>query len=170
MKPITRQNVERAYGMYARFYDLVFGAVLEGGRRAMCDAVGAQAPAALLEVGVGTGLTLARYPAATALTGIDLSRDMLRHAQRRAAALPGRRIALHCMDAEQLAFEDGTFDCVTLPYVLSVTPELARLTAELRRWLPEHVTAMDAGVAHTRTRSRLGGAPVVLTRRSSPPG
>ena len=39
-----------------------------------------------------------------------------------------------------------------------------------RRWLPEHVTAMDAGVAHTRTRSRLGGAPVVLTRRSSPPG
>ena len=105
MKPITRQNVERAYGMYARFYDLVFGAVLEGGRRAMCDAVGAQAPAALLEVGVGTGLTLARYPAATALTGIDLSRDMLRHAQRRAAALPGRRIALHCMDAEQLAFD-----------------------------------------------------------------
>ena len=47
---------------------------------------------------------------------------------------------------------------------------VARLTAELRRWLPEHVTAMDAGVAHTRTRSRLGGAPVVLTRRSSPPG
>ena len=44
------------------------------------------------------------------------------------------------------------------------------VTAELRRWLPEHVTAMDAGVAHTRTRSRLGGAPVVLTRRSSPPG
>ena len=133
MKPITRQNVERAYGMYARFYDLVFGAVLEGGRRAMCDAVGAQAPAALLEVGVGTGLTLARYPAATALTGIDLSRDMLRHAQRRADALPGRRIALHCMDAEQLAFDDGTFDCVTLPYVLSVTPDPARLTAELRR-------------------------------------
>ena len=47
---------------------------------------------------------------------------------------------------------------------------VARLTAELRRWLLEHVTAMDAGVAHTRTRSRLGGAPVVLTRRSSPPG
>ena len=47
---------------------------------------------------------------------------------------------------------------------------VARLTAARRRWLPAHVTAMDAGVAHTRTRSRLGGAPVVLTRRSSPPG
>lgn len=133
MKPITHQNVERAYGMYARFYDLIFGAVLEGGRRALCDEVAAQAPPSVLEVGVGTGLTLARYPAATALTGIDLSRDMLRHAQRRADALPERRITLHCMDAEQLAFDDASFDCVTLPYVLSVTPDPARLTAELRR-------------------------------------
>lgn len=130
---ITRQDVEHTYGHYARFYDLVFGAVLEGGRRRMCEAVRALAPASLLEVGVGTGLTLALYPAATAVTGIDLSRDMLRHAQRRAAERPERRIALHCMDAEQLAFADGTFDCVTLPYVLSVTPDPAQLTAELRR-------------------------------------
>lgn len=42
---------------------------------------------------------------------------------------------------------------------------LSRLTAELRRWLPEHVLSMDASVAHTRTRRRLGGVPVVLTRR-----
>ncbi len=130
---ITRQDVEHTYGNYARFYDLVFGAVLEGGRRRMCEAVRALAPATLLEVGVGTGLTLQQYPAATGVTGIDISRDMLRHAQRRAAELPERRIALHCMDAEQLAFADGAFDCVTLPYVLSVTPDPARLTAELRR-------------------------------------
>lgn len=133
MNSISRQNVERAYGHYARFYDLMFGAVLQGGRRRMCDAVRKLAPAALLEVGIGTGLTLAQYPAATAVTGIDLSRDMLRHAQRRAIGMPERRIALHCMDAEQLAFGDDVFDCVTLPYVLSVTPDPARLTAELRR-------------------------------------
>ena len=133
MKPISRQNVEHTYGHYARFYDLVFGAVLQGGRRRMCEAVRAVAPATLLEVGVGTGLTLAQYPAETAVTGIDLSPEMLRHAEQRAAALPGRQIALHCMDAEALAFADGSFDCVTLPYVLSVTPDPARLTAELRR-------------------------------------
>ena len=130
---ITHQDVEHTYGTYARFYDLVFGAVLEGGRRHMCDAVRALAPASLLDGGGGTGLTLAQYPEATAVTGIDLSRGMLRHAQRRAAEMPTRRIALHCMDAEQLAFADAAFDCVTLPYVLSVTPDPARLTAELRR-------------------------------------
>ena len=133
MRPITRQSVENTYGHYARFYDVLFGAVLQSGRRQLCQAVRALAPAALLEVGVGTGLTLAQYPATTAVTGIDLSRDMLRHARRRAAELPDRHIALHCMDAEQLAFGDGVFDCVTLPYVLSVTPDPARLTAELRR-------------------------------------
>ena len=133
MTPITRQNVEHAYARYARFYDLLFGAVLEAGRRRLCEAVTQLAPATLLEVGVGTGLTLPRYPATAAVTGIDLSRDMLAVAQRRAAALPGRRIALHCMDAEQLAFADASFDCVTLPYVLSVTPDPARLAAELRR-------------------------------------
>ena len=133
MSRITRQNVENTYGHYARVYDLLFGAVLQGGRRRMCEAVCGLAPASLLEVGIGTGLTLAQYPAATAVTGIDLSPDMLRHAERRAAELPERRIALHCMDAEQLAFDDGAFDCVTLPYVLSVTPDPARLTAELRR-------------------------------------
>ena len=68
MKPISRQNVEHTYGHYARFYDRVFGAVLQGGRRRMCEAVRAVAPATLLEVGVGTGLTLAQYPAETAVT------------------------------------------------------------------------------------------------------
>ncbi|MDO5623879.1 MAG: class I SAM-dependent methyltransferase [Pseudomonadota bacterium] len=133
MKPITRQNVEHTYGRYAPLYDLAFGALLEGGRRRLCEAVSARRPQSLLEVGVGTGLTLARYPAATAITGIDLSRAMLALAQKRADVLPDRRIALHCMDAEQLAFADGSFDCVTLPYVLSVTPNPALLTAELRR-------------------------------------
>lgn len=46
---------------------------------------------------------------------------------------------------------------------------LARLVAELLRWLPEHVLAMDAGVANSRIRKRLGGSPIVITRRSSTP-
>ncbi|MFC5498717.1 hemerythrin domain-containing protein [Caenimonas terrae] len=44
---------------------------------------------------------------------------------------------------------------------------VGRLAAELSRWLPEHVQAMDAGIASVRTRERFGGAPVQLTRRSA---
>jgi hemerythrin-like metal-binding protein len=39
---------------------------------------------------------------------------------------------------------------------------LVRLVAELRRWLPVHVLEMDAAVASSRTKKRLGGAPIVL--------
>jgi hemerythrin len=42
---------------------------------------------------------------------------------------------------------------------------VAGLSGELRRWLPEHVLAMDAGIANQRSKRRLGGLPVVISRR-----
>ena len=45
-----------------------------------------------------------------------------------------------------------------------------RLVAELVRWLPEHVQVMDAGIAAVRTKERLGGAPVLVSRRVPPGG
>jgi phosphatidylethanolamine/phosphatidyl-N-methylethanolamine N-methyltransferase len=130
-------SVIRAYDRYAPIYDWIFGSVLEPGRRALASTVhkivdGAPSMS-LLEVGVGTGLTLPLYPESVAVTGVDLSDHMLDKARLRAREMPGRRIELHRMDGERLAFDDGTFDCVTLPYVLSVTPEPERLVAEVRR-------------------------------------
>ncbi|MEO8719186.1 MAG: class I SAM-dependent methyltransferase, partial [Burkholderiales bacterium] len=90
-------------------------------------------PATVLEVGVGTGLTLRHYPDSSAITGIDLSEDMIDVARKRLARLPERRVELRTMNAEALEFADGSFDCVTLPYVLSVTPDPDRLCAEVRR-------------------------------------
>jgi hemerythrin-like metal-binding protein len=44
----------------------------------------------------------------------------------------------------------------------------SRLAAELSRWLPEHVQAMDASIASVRSKERFGGAPVQITRRIAP--
>ena len=133
MARITRQNIETTYRTYAPFYDLMFGRALQSGRLAMCEHVRSLAPQRLLEIGVGTGLTLQHYPAATAVVGIDVSQDMLDVARQRVASLPGRSIELALADGEQLDFPDASFDCVTLPYVLSVTPSPAQLCAEMRR-------------------------------------
>jgi len=84
-------------------------------------------------VGVGTGLALAQYPKTARITGIDVSPEMLAAARHRLAPEDGERISLHTMDAEAMAFPDAHFDCVTLPYVLSVTPNPDRLVAEVRR-------------------------------------
>jgi phosphatidylethanolamine/phosphatidyl-N-methylethanolamine N-methyltransferase len=131
--PLSTDQVRRTYRFYAPFYDRLFGAVLEPGRRALAAAVTALQPGTLLEVGVGTGLTLHRYPRSAAITGVDLSEAMLAAAQRRADELPDHRIRLLSMNAEAMAFPDRSFDCVAVPYVLSVTPNPERLRAEVRR-------------------------------------
>ncbi|HEV7929823.1 MAG TPA: class I SAM-dependent methyltransferase [Nitrosospira sp.] len=133
MKPISIDNVVTTYRFYAPLYDRVFGAVLEPGRRALTQAASAIRPVSLLEVGVGTGLTLCRYPASSKIVGIDISTDMLEIARQRAEMMPERAIDLFAMDAEAMDFPDGAFDCVAIPYVLSVTPNPERLIAEIRR-------------------------------------
>jgi phosphatidylethanolamine/phosphatidyl-N-methylethanolamine N-methyltransferase len=133
MQPVSPAKVIRTYRFYAPIYDRLFGAVLEPGRRALGQAVAALRPATVLEVGVGTGLTLRHYPRSAALTGIDLSDEMIGVARRRNGRSPGRCIELRTMNAEAMDFPDQAFDCVTLPYVLSVTPDPERLCAEVRR-------------------------------------
>lgn len=133
VKRIAVVDVADTYDRYARFYDRLFGAVLEPGRRAMGRAVRELNPDSILEVGVGTGLTLAKYPQRSRVVGIDLSAHMLEHARQRAGRLSGRDISLQVMDAEAMDFDDDSFDCVAIPYVLSVTPRPARLVAEARR-------------------------------------
>jgi phosphatidylethanolamine/phosphatidyl-N-methylethanolamine N-methyltransferase len=129
-------GVRRTYERYAPLYDRLFGAVLEPGRRALAQGAAMLAngsPLSLLEVGVGTGLTLPLYEASFRVTGVDISESMLEQARARALAMPQRSICLQLMDAERLEFADGSFDCVVLPYVLSVTPDPQRLVAEVRR-------------------------------------
>jgi phosphatidylethanolamine/phosphatidyl-N-methylethanolamine N-methyltransferase len=133
MAEISPQAVIQTYRRYAPVYDLLFGALLKPGRKQMARAVRSLAPDRLLEVGVGTGLTLPLYPEATKVTGIDVSPEMLARAAEVAKRVPKRRIELLEMDAEDLAFEDNSFDCIAVPYVLSVTPNPERLVSEIRR-------------------------------------
>ena len=130
---LSRVHVERSYRRYAPVYDFLFGASLGQGRDAMARLVSSLDPTEILEVGVGTGLTLEQYPKTARITGIDVSQEMLAAAHHRLRTEDVERISLHTMDAEAMAFPDGHFDCVTLPYVLSVTPKPERLVAEVRR-------------------------------------
>lgn len=133
MKPLSVDNVVSTYRFYAPLYDRVFGAIFAPGRRALAEAACSIRPDSLLEVGVGTGLTLSQYPGDAEIVGIDVSSHMLDIARWRAEQLPDRNIQLSLMNAESMDFPDGYFDCVALPYVLSVTPDPEKLVAEIRR-------------------------------------
>jgi phosphatidylethanolamine/phosphatidyl-N-methylethanolamine N-methyltransferase len=133
MKSIASEDVINTYRRYAPLYDNLFGAVLQDGRNRLAELVCAEKPESILEIGVGTGLMLNRYPEHTRIVGIDLSEEMLIIARSRVAKLTSQQIVLINMDAEQIDFPDNTFDCVTVPYVLSVTPNPHILVSEIRR-------------------------------------
>ncbi|RZI73683.1 MAG: methyltransferase domain-containing protein [Variovorax sp.] len=130
---LSRGQVERSYRRYAPVYDFLFGASLGPGRVAMTRLVDTLSPSDLLEVGVGTGLTLSQYPKRARITGVDVSPEMLATARARIPKDDVGRIDLRVMDAEALDFPDNSFDCVTIPYVLSVTPNPDKLVSEVRR-------------------------------------
>jgi phosphatidylethanolamine/phosphatidyl-N-methylethanolamine N-methyltransferase len=121
-----RRNVERAYAFWAPIYDLVFGAVFDRGRRASivaaeqaCGSSGGR----ILEVGVGTGISLPDYARCNRLVGIDLSEPMLRKAQERVVEQNLSNVeALAVMDAERLALPDESFDVVVAQYVITAVP------------------------------------------------
>ncbi len=126
--------IKKAYRRYARLYDLYFGAVFQPGRKAVIDKMDCRPGQRVLEVGVGTGLSLPLYPAGVHVTGVDISPEMLERARSRCAR-DGltQQIDLRVMDAEHMHFGDDTFDKVVAMYVVSVVPHPTRLLDEMRR-------------------------------------
>lgn len=127
-------SIKSAYRRYARYYDRVFGPVFAHGRDMAIDLLAPQSGKRILEVGVGTGLSLPHYRDDTRIVGIDISEDMLDIARRRVEDQDLDHVeALLEMDAENLSFEDSSFDAVIAMYVASVVPNPDRLMAEMAR-------------------------------------
>jgi predicted TPR repeat methyltransferase len=100
-------TVARAYARWAPFYDLVFGEVFKHARRAAVTAA-ERTGGRILEVGVGTGISLPNYAAANRLVGVDLSEPMLRKAHERVRDLGLRHVeGLAVMDAERMVSRVG---------------------------------------------------------------
>ena len=120
---IDRDGVAKAYARWAPIYDLVFGAVFEKGRLATIEAAD-KVGGRVLDVGVGTGLSLSDYARTTRLCGVDLSEPMLRKAQERVRAQNLTNVeTLAVMDAKILAFADNSFDAVVAQYVITAVPD-----------------------------------------------
>lgn len=127
-------SIRAAYRRYARIYDKVFGTLLASGRHAAVAWLNRRGGLRILEVGVGTGISLSDYRKDNRVVGIDLSTDMLRVAQERVARERLDHVeGLLEMDAGKLAFADGSFDVVVAMYVMTVVPDPQGTMAELER-------------------------------------
>jgi phosphatidylethanolamine/phosphatidyl-N-methylethanolamine N-methyltransferase len=147
-----RATVEHAYDRWAPVYDLVFGGVFSKGRRAaiaLTNEIGGR----VLEVGVGTGISLPQYASNLRIFGTDISELMLRKAKARVTELGLRNVeGLAVMDAEKLEFPDNSFDVVMAQYVVTAVPNPEVALNEFARVL------------------RPGGELIVLSRVSADAG
>ena len=147
-----RETVEQAYDRWAPIYDLVFGGVFSKGRQAAIQATN-KIGGRVLEVGVGTGISLPLYSPNVRIFGTDISEAMLNKAKRRVAEGRLKNIeGLAVMDAEKLEFPDNSFDVVMAQYVVTAVPNPEKALDEFARVL------------------RPGGELIILTRVSADAG
>jgi phosphatidylethanolamine/phosphatidyl-N-methylethanolamine N-methyltransferase len=131
----NRDSIARAYGRWAPVYDLVFGQVFARGRDAAITAA-ERIGGRILEVGVGTGLSLPAYSRSNRITGIDISEPMLRRALKRVREYGLSNVeTLAVMDAKNLAFQDSYFDAVVAQYVITAVPDPERTLDDFIRVL-----------------------------------
>jgi|WetSurMetagenome_2_1015567.scaffolds.fasta_scaffold54342_2 phosphatidylethanolamine/phosphatidyl-N-methylethanolamine N-methyltransferase len=127
------RRVEKVYGVLATVYDGFFDWALGPGRRRAVARLAVAPGERVLEVGVGTGLSLPEYPAGCEVVGIDISDPMLERARTRLLGLSRADIRLERMDARAIGFPDAHFDKVLAPYVISVVPDPDKVLAEMVR-------------------------------------
>ena len=126
-------SVVKAYRRWAPVYDAVFGRLVEAGVKQAVAEVNLHS-GRVLDVGVGTGLSLPLYKSTLKVTGVDLSPDMLERARERVTKERLRHVtALIEMDAAHLDFPDQSFDLCVASYVLSVVPDPQRVMHQLAR-------------------------------------
>jgi phosphatidylethanolamine/phosphatidyl-N-methylethanolamine N-methyltransferase len=132
---LDKQTIAKAYARWAPVYDLVFGAVFERGRQAAIAAA-ERIGGRILEVGVGTGISLPDYSRVNRICGVDISEPMLRKAQQRVAELGLTHVeGLWVMDAEHLSFPDASFDVIVAQYVITTVPNPEATLDEFARVL-----------------------------------
>lgn len=125
--------IHRSYARWAPVYDHTFGAVTNAGRRRVAAVVNASG-GDLLEVGVGTGMSLRFYAPNVNVTGIDFSPDMLAKARTKVAENGMSNVtALEQMDARHMTFADNSFDHVSALHIMSVVPDPEQVLAEMAR-------------------------------------
>jgi len=145
---------------FAATYDRQIAKTEKAGLRALRQALLATATGDVLEIGGGTGANLPFYgPDVNSLTVTEPEAPMLRRLERRAREHAPQAVVLRA-PAEDLPFDDDTFDVAVSTLVLCGVTDQPRALRQLRRVLRpggqllfiEHVRSDDAKLARRQDR------------------
>ena len=128
MKPNRNEIIKKRYNRISHVYNWMDQMIRNKWRRQLLSDLHGD----ILEIGVGTGANLPYYPNHIQLTGIDFSQGMLKFARKQAEQMPFPLELLE-MDAQNMTFEDNTFDFVTATCVYCSVPDPVQGMKEMRR-------------------------------------
>ena len=123
----------KLYSDLSALYDLIFHRIFYPRIARVVRSLSIPTGARVLELGVGTGLSLPAYPRHCRVVGIDLAVDMLERARDKMGRWGLNHVHLAQMNALDLGFASASFDYVTAFHVASVVPDPVRMVQEAQR-------------------------------------
>jgi len=129
---LERRKIVMIYSAYSGCYDLLFGKIFHRSRAEAIRLLELKPGDRVLEVGVGTGLSLSLYPDHCRVIGIDLTGKMLGRGARRVNKEGLHHVHLQQQDAAAMGLNDS-FDAVLAAYVISTVPDSKAVLAEMSR-------------------------------------
>lgn len=127
------EAIKKIYAGYSNAYDAIFKRFFFPRIKHAIATMDIRDGERVLDVGVGTGLSLPLFPKYCSVVGIDISSAMLKEAREKIKKLHLNHIELMEMDAMNLEFPDNTFDKVFISHVVSVVPDPFKTISEVKR-------------------------------------
>jgi len=129
-----RKHRHGIYRLYAPIYDRFMAPSFADGHSKMYTSLNLKPGNHVLEVGVGTGVSLKYYPAFVKVEAIDYSEPMLVKARKRIEkGEVEAEINIQQMDAHNLEFKDNQFDHSVVAHALAVVADPEVVLMEMKR-------------------------------------
>jgi phosphatidylethanolamine/phosphatidyl-N-methylethanolamine N-methyltransferase len=131
---MQESSTRKIYDIHSVFYDATFGRLVRRRIQRAIEHMGIQGEQSVLDLGIGTGVSLNYYPADRGrIVGVDLSAGMLRECRKKIRERGLNRVSVFQGNALNLPFADSTFDMVFISHVISVVSDPIQLVREAQR-------------------------------------
>jgi phosphatidylethanolamine/phosphatidyl-N-methylethanolamine N-methyltransferase len=130
---MEEHSTRKIYNIQSYFYDEIAANIVRKRQRHAIAKMDLKPGDRILDIGIGTGVSLETYPRDCKITGIDLSEGMLSHAKERVSRLGLTNVNLAIADAMFMPFKENTFDHIVISLVVTVVSDPVKLLNHIKR-------------------------------------